>query len=99
MTASGSTLNRVEDTMQPWWASAVAVELRGRRLDDDDENFDNDGFEEDDELDDEDVDEDEFDDDEDSDDDDIGYDDLDEDFDDDGEPRRGGGRPRREWGE
>ena len=26
-------------------------------------------------------------------------DDLDEDFDDDGEPRRGGGRPRREWSE
>ena len=79
--------------MKPWWASAVAVELRGRRTDDAEEEDSLDGlneFEEDDEFDDEDPDgvEEES------------YDDFDEDFDDDGEPKRGGGgRPRREWGE
>jgi hypothetical protein len=93
------TLNRAEDTMKPWWASAAAVELRGRRTDDDEEDFGADDFEEDDEFDDDDVDDDDLDEDE-SDEDDVDYDDFDEEFDDDGEPRRGGGgRPRREWGE
>jgi hypothetical protein len=81
--------------MKPWWASSVTVALRGRRVDDEEEEFGGLGeFEEDDEFD-EDLDEDEYDEDADEEND-LDYDDFDDEFDDDGEPRRGG-RPRREW--
>ncbi len=91
--------------MNRWWASggATVVELRGRRIDDDEsDDFGGlDDFEEDDEFEEEGLDEDDLEG-EDAEDEeyDEGYDDLDDDFDDDGEPRRGGGgRPRREWSE
>ena len=88
----------LEATMNRWEASGLAV-LRRRGDDDEDDGFSFEDFEEDDEFDDleesedEDLDEDLDEDYEEE------YDDLDEDFDDDGVPRRGGGRPRREWGE
>jgi hypothetical protein len=90
--------------MNRWWASggATGVELRGRRIDDDEDDFGGlEDFEEDDEFEDENLDEEDLEgedaEDEESE---EGYDDLDDDFDDDGEPRRGGGgRPRREWSE
>ncbi|HWO88110.1 MAG TPA: hypothetical protein VNL98_03050 [Gemmatimonadales bacterium] len=86
--------------MKPW-GSVLATELRSRRfIDDEEDEVGGLGdFEEDDEFEDE-LDEDELDDEDlDEDDYDEGYDDLDEDFDDEDIPRRGGGRPRRDWGE
>ena len=80
-------------------ASEQRVELRGRRGDDDEEFEDLDEFNEDEEFDEEDLDEEELDeeldeDEEEGDD----FEELDEEFDDDDiVPRRGGGRPRREW--
>ena len=81
-------------------ASDDAAELRGRRGDDEEDEFEGlSEFEEDEEFDDDDLDEDEDEEGPDEDEDEA-YDDLDEDFDDDGEPRRGGpGRPRRDWSE
>jgi len=88
--------------MNAWRASEGRSELRGRRRDDDEEGFDLDeDFEEDEEFDDE------YDEDEDVEDESLGEDDdyddfgdYDEEFEDeDGMgPRRGAGRPRREWG-
>lgn len=84
--------------MDRWGASVDPAELRGRRTDEEDDEFGGlDDFEEDEEFDDEDTDDEDADDEDADDEDDLDYDDFDEDFDDDGEPRRGGGRPRREW--
>ena len=81
-------------------ASEQAAVLRGRRGDDDEPEFEDlDEFNEDEEFDEEDLDEEELDeeldeDEEESDD----FEELDEEFDDDDiVPRRGVGRPRREW--
>jgi hypothetical protein len=88
----------LEVTMNRLVASELAT-LRRRSDDDEDDGFSFDDFEEDDEFDDLGEDEDEELEEELDEDFEEEYDDLDEDFDDDGAPRRGGGRPRREWGE
>ena len=74
--------------------------LRGRRTDDEEEEFEGlEDFEEDDEFEDDGLDDEESEDEVDEEEEFDDFDDYDEEFDDDGEPRRGGGRPRREWGE
>lgn len=76
--------------------------LRGRRMDED-ENENSGGlddFEEDEEFEDGDLDDEEGEEEAVDEDEEEGYDDFDDDFDDDGEPRRGGGgRPKRDWSE
>jgi hypothetical protein len=82
-------------------ASELRTVMRGRRGDDDEEKefedldeFDEDQEFEDEDLEDEDLDEEAEEDEEDYDD----FEELDEEYDDDDiVPRRGGGRPRREW--
>ena len=81
-------------------ASEQRATLRGRRGGDDDEEFEDlDEFNEDEEFEDEDLDDEDLDeelDEEEEEGDD--FEELDEEFDDDDAvPRRGGGRPRREW--
>jgi len=80
-------------------ASEQRAVLRGRRGDDDEEFEDLDEFNEDEEFDDEDLDEEDLDEELDEDEEEADdFEELDEEFDDDDiVPRRGGGRPRREW--
>jgi hypothetical protein len=88
-----------EDTMNGRRTSELRTVMLGRRGDDDEEFEDLEEFNEDDEFEDEDLDDEEYDeeldeDEEEGDD----FEELDEEFDDDDiVPRRGGGRPRREW--
>jgi len=82
-------------------ASEPRVGMRGRRGDDDEEKEfeDIDEFDENEEFEDEDLDEEDLDEELDEEEEDFDdFEELDEEYDDDDAiPRRGGGRPRREW--
>jgi hypothetical protein len=91
----------LEGTMNGRRTSELRTVLRGRRGDDDEEFEDLDEFDEDEEFDDDELEDEELDDEEPEDEEDgDDFEELDEEFDDDDMvPRRGGGRPRREWTE
>ena len=90
-----------EGRMNARGAPEPRIDMRGRRGDDDEEKEfeDLDEFDEDKEFEDEDLDEEEMDEELDEDEEDFDdFEELDEEYDDDDAvPRRGGGRPRREW--